>query len=386
MAAVLSRNLNDIEKLTKFMDECKSMNIPVKGPDINESYKNFSANKLGEIRFGLGGIKTVGINAVEAIIAEREANGPYKSIFDFVERVNLSSCNKRAMEALVLAGCFDSFKETTRETFFGTNTKNETFLELLMRYGSRFQEDKNNQATSLFGSLEENVIFTTKPEMPQVEKWSNVYMLDREKEYVGMYLSAHPLDPYYMEVEYGCNTKLKDIKDKNDELDKELIFCGLVVDFIEKPTRTGGLFGIMKIEDYSGSYEIRLFKDKLVNFRNFGVPGTAIIARGSYQKRKFNNTVDFNLTNIDLLEKAQGTLIHSITITTPAKRLSEVFVKPLKEFVTSSTHNRGDLFFNIFDDNSGKYILFKSQNKIPISLELTRYLKSKNIDFEINKN
>ena len=386
MAAVLSRNLNDIEKLTKFMDECKSMNIPVKGPDINESYKNFSANKVGEIRFGLGGIKTVGVNAVEAIIAEREANGPYTSIFDFVERVNLSSCNKRAMEALVLAGCFDSFKEVSRETFFGTNAKNETFLELLMRYGSRFQEDKQNQATSLFGGLDENVVFTTKPPIPQVEKWQNVKMLDREKEYVGMYLSAHPLDPYYMEVEYGCNTKLKDIRDKGNELDKELIFCGLVVDYQEKPTKTGGTFAIMKIEDYSGSFEIRLFKDKLVNFRNYGVVGTAILARGSYQKRKYNDNVDFNLTNIELLEKVQGTLIHSITITIPAKRLTEEFVKPLKDIQKSSTQNRGDLYFNIHDDSSDKCILLKSRNKIPITLELVKLLKSKKLEFEINKN
>ena len=385
MAAVLSRNLNDIEKLTKFMDECKSMNIPVKGPDINESYKNFSANKSGEIRFGLGGIKTVGINAVEAIITEREANGPYKSIFDFVERVNLSSCNKRAMEALVLAGCFDSFKEVKRETFFGTNNKNETFLELLMRYGSRYQEDKQNQATSLFGGLDENVVFTTKPEIPIVEDWSNIYMLDKEKEYVGMYLSAHPLDPYYMEVEYGCNTKLKEIKEKTNELDKELIFCGLVVEFIERTTKNGAPFGILKLEDYSGSYEIRLFKDNFVNFRNYGIPGTAIIARGAYQKRKFNDTIDFNLINIELLEKVQGTLIHSITITIPAKRLTEDLVKPLKEFATTSTQNKGNLFFNIFDDNSEKTILFKSQNKMPISVELINFLKSKKIDFEINK-
>lgn len=385
MAAVLSRNLNDIEKLTKFMDECKSMNIPVKGPDINESYKNFSANKSGEIRFGLGGIKTVGINAVEAIITEREANGPYKSIFDFVERVNLSSCNKRAMEALVLAGCFDSFKEVKRETFFGTNNKNETFLELLMRYGSRYQEDKQNQATSLFGGLDENVVFTTKPEIPIVEDWSNIYMLDKEKEYVGMYLSAHPLDPYYMEVEYGCNTKLKEIKEKTNELDKELIFCGLVVEFIERTTKNGAPFGILKLEDYSGSYEIRLFKDNFVNFRNYGIPGTAIIARGAYQKRKFNDTIDFNLINIELLEKVQGTLIHSITITIPAKRLTEDLVKPLKEFATTSTQNKGNLFFNIFDDNSKKTILFKSQNKMPISVELINFLKSKKIDFEINK-
>lgn len=385
MAAVLSRNLNDIEKLTKFMDECKSMNIPVKGPDINESYKNFSANKAGEIRFGLGGIKTVGLNAVEAIISEREENGPYKSIFDFVERVNLSSCNKRTMEALVLAGCFDGFKEVSRETFFGQNIKNETFLELLLRYGSRFQEDKNNQATSLFGGLEENVIFTTKPEIPNVEKWTTIALLDKEKEYVGMYLSAHPLDPYYMEVEYGCNVKLKDIKDRTNDIDKELIFSGLVVEFLERPTRTGGQFGIMKIEDYSGSYELRLFKDNFFKYRNYG-PGTAIIAKGAYQKRKYNNSVDFNLFNIDLLEKAQGTLIHSITITITAKRLTEDVLEPLKKFATSSTQNRGSLYFNIFDEKSGKHVLLQSRLKMPITLELTQYLKKKNIEFDINKN
>jgi DNA polymerase-3 subunit alpha len=290
------------------------------------------------------------------------------------------------MEALVLAGCFDGFKEVSRETFFGQNIKNETFLELLLRYGSRFQEDKNNQATSLFGGLEENVVFTTKPEIPNVEKWTNIVLLDKEKEYVGMYLSAHPLDPYYMEVEYGCNVKLKDIKDKSNDLDKEFIFSGLVVEFIERPTRTGGQFGIMKIEDYSGSYELRLFKDNLIKYRNYGVPGTAIIAKGAFQKRKFNNSVDFNLFNIDLLENVQGTLIHSITITLPAKRLTEDILEPLKSFSISSTKNKGNLFFNIYDEKSGKHVLLQSRIKMPITLELTKYLKNKNIEFEINNN
>jgi DNA polymerase-3 subunit alpha len=142
----------------------------------------------------------------------------------------------------------------------------------------------------------------------------------------------------------------------------------------------------MKIEDYSGSFEIRLFKDKLVNFRNYGLVGTAILARGSYQKRKYNDNVDFNLTNIELLEKVQGTLIHSITITIPAKRLTEEFVKPLKDIQKSSTQNRGDLYFNIHDDSSDKCILLKSRNKIPITLELVKLLKSKKLEFEINKN
>ena len=387
MAAVLSRNLNDIEKLTKFMDECKSMKIPVKGPDINESYKNFSANKAGEIRFGLGGIKTVGVNAVEAIISERKENGPYKSIYDFVERVNLSSCNRRTIEALALAGCFDSFTEIDREDFFERNTKDETFLEVLTKYGSRFQEDKNNQATSLFGCMEENVVFTTKPPIPKSEKWANIIKLDKEREYVGMYLSAHPLDPFFMELEYGCNVKLKDIKDMSNEIDKEFTFGGLVVDFSERPTKTGSMFGIMKIEDFSGSYEIRLFKDKLITYRKYGVVGTPIIAKGMYQKRsKYNDTIDFNLTDIDLLENVKGTLIHSITINVPSSILTEAEVHPIKSYITSSTQNRGDLFFNILDESSNKNLLLHSKNKIPITRELLDYLKDQELKFDINKN
>lgn len=386
MAAVLSRNLNDIEKLSKFMDECKSMKIPVKGPDINESYKNFSANKSGEIRFGLGGIKTVGVNAVEAIISERKENGPYKSIYDFVERVNLSSCNRRTIEALALAGCFDSFSEISREDFFERNSKDETFLEVLTKYGARFQEDKNNQATSLFGCMEENVVFTSKPPIPKSEKWPNITKLDKEREYVGMYLSAHPLDPFYMELEYGCNVKLKDIKDMGNEVDKEFTFGGLVVDFTERPTKTGSQFGIMKIEDYSGSYEIRLFKDKLMTYRKYGVVGTPIIAKGMYQKRKYNDTIDFNLTGMDLLENVKGTLLNSITINIPANRLTEAEVHPIKSYMSSSTQNRGDLFFNVHDESSDKSVLLHSRNKLPITREFIDYLKEQELEFDINKN
>ncbi len=386
MAAVLSRNLNDIDKLTKFMDECKSMKISVKGPDINESFKNFSANKAGEIRFGLGGIKTVGMNAVEAIIEERNANGPFKSIYDFFERVDLSTCNRRTIEALVLAGCFDCFKEISREDFFEVNTKDESFIEQLLKYGNRFQSDKNNQATSLFGCLEENVVFTTKPQIPHAEKWANIIKLDKEREYVGMYLSAHPLDPYFMELEYGCNTKLKDLRDLNTTLDKDMVFGGLVVGFEVKPTKTGGQFGIMKIEDKTGSHEFRLFKDKLVAFRNYGVVGTPIIAHGMYQKRQYNDTVDFNLTSMELLEQVKGTMVHSITINLKDRDLKESFMTPLKNMLTSSTQNRGDLFFNILDSDIKKYVLLHSRFKIPITKDLIDYLNDKNIEFEINKN
>lgn len=386
MAAVLSRNLNDIDKLTKFMDECKSMKIPVKGPDINESFKNFSANKTGEIRFGLGGIKTVGMNAVEAIIEERNANGPYKTVYDFFERVNLSTCNRRTIEALVLAGCFDCFNEVSRENFFERNSKDETFIEQLLKYGSRYQNDINSQATSLFGCMEENVVFTTKPPIPQSEKWANIIKLDKEKEYVGMYLSAHPLDPYYLELEYGCNTKLKDIREQSNQLDNEFSFGGLVVDYTEKPTKNGSMFGIMKIEDYSGSYEIRLFQDKLLTYRNYGIIGTPIIARGAFQKSKNGNDIYFNLNNIELLEKVKGTMIHSITININNNEINESMCKMLKKFIQPSPQNKENLFFNIYDTENDKNITFYSQLKVDINKELIDFLKSEQINFDINKN
>ena len=395
MAAVLSRNLNDIEKLSKFMDECKSMKIPVKGPDINESYKNFSANKAGEIRFGLGGIKNVGVNAVEAIINERAANGSYTSVYDFFERVNLSACNRRTIENLVLAGCFDSFKDISREDFFEKNAKDESFIELLVRYGTTYQRDKNNQAASLFGGFDECVSFTNKPAIPKSQKWADIIKLDKERELVGMYLSAHPLDPFYMELEYGCNVKLKDIKDMSNELDKELTFGGLIVGYEEKLTKTGSQFGIMKIEDFSGSYEIRLFKDKFIAYRNYGIVGTPIIVKGAYQmsKSKFNNNnnnntnnIHFNIISIDLLEKVKGSMINSITLNIPAERLTESCVHPIKSFMNSSTQNQGSLFFNIHDPLCNKNVLLHSRRRIPITKELIEFLKDQEIEFEINKN
>ena len=382
MAAVLSRNLNDIEKLTKFMDECKSMNIVVKGPDINESYKNFSANRAGEIRFGLGGIKTVGVNAVEAIITERVNNGPYKSIFDFVERVNLSSCNKRAIEAMVYAGCFDCFKEVKRESFFVENNKQETFLEQLVKYGNRYQEDRNNQATSLFGALDESVVFTVKPEIPKCEEWTDISKLNKEKDYIGMYLSAHPLDRYRMEVEYGSNIKLNEFKDKA-ECDKEITFGGMVVEWTERYTKSGQPFGVVKIEDYTGTEEFRLFKDTHMKFKHLLQNGTAVYINGTFKKR-YNETLEFSITNVDLLENKVGTMIHSITITLDAKRLNESMLEPLKDFAISSTQNRSELYFNIIDETSGKSILLQSKKMMPVTWELIKYLKSKNMKFEIN--
>ena len=380
MAAVLSRS-GDIDKMTKFMDECKAMKIAVKGPDINESYQSFSANKSGDIRFGLSGMKGIGVNVVNAIIDERNANGPFTDIFDFVQRVNLSACNRRAIESLALAGAFDCFTEMTREDYFAKNAKDESMAEILVRYGQRYQLDKNSQATSLFGSDE---IMTTKPQIMHAEKWPMVVRLEKEKELVGMYLSAHPLDPYYLELEYGCNVKIKDLPEYARELDKELTFGGLVVGYETKITKNGKQFGIMKVEDYSGSYELRLFGNNYLEFDKYGKIGTPIIIKGMYQKRKFNDNVDLNIISMDLLENNKGKMIHSICIDMNIEDVSNRASDMLKGYLTKSSENRANLYFRINDLNNKRNVTLLSKFKMPVTKQLVEYLREQELAFSVN--
>ncbi len=384
MAAVLSRNIDNIETLTKFMDECKALKIAVKGPDVNESFHSFGVNKKGDIRFGLAAIKSVGMNAVNAIIEERNANGPFVSIFDFVERVNLSNCNRKTIESLALAGAFDSFEEISREDFFEkTPNKEETFSEVITRYGQRFQQDRDSQVNSLFGDVD--AILTAKPIIPHAVKWASVTRLEKERELVGMYLSAHPLDPFYMELEYGCNTRLNDLADKVDQIDTELTFGGIVTDFTVRPTKTGSKFAIMKIEDYSGSSEIRLFGQNYVNYAHYGDVGMPIMVYAKYQKRKYNDSVDLNITNIELLDSMTGKLIHSITLSMNDTEVTATTIDILRGFVVDGTENRGDLYFNIRDTVLNKSIKLKSRYKIPITKKLVDFLIDQDMSFNINQ-
>ena len=279
MAAVLSRNLNDITKMTKFMDECKAMKVKVKGPDVNESRAKFSVNKAGEIRFGLAGIKGVGLNAVQAILDERDARGEYKSIFDLVERINLSMCNRKVLDNLALSGAFDCFEGVRREDFKADDF-NPSFSEALIRYGQMYQMSKATQESSLFGEAE--TIDTAKPEMPGRPLWPDIERLNYEKDLVGMYLSAHPLDKYYLELTFGCSVRAKDFGTEDKTSEKEYTIGGLVVEAKSLTSRTGSQFGIIKIEDYTGSAEIRLFGQDYINYNKYGIKGNAIIVTYTY--------------------------------------------------------------------------------------------------------
>lgn len=383
MAAVLSRS-GDQDKMTKFMDECKAMKIAVKGPDVNESFQSFSANKSGDIRFGMSGIKGIGVNVVNAIIDERDANGPFKSIFDFVERVNVSACNRRAIESLALAGAFDCFADVKREDFFAKNAKDETFAEILVRYGQKYQSDKSSQVASLFGDVEE--VTTSRPEIIHGEQWPMVIKLEKERELVGMYLSAHPLDPYYIELEYGCSMHLKNVTDVSQSLDKEISFGGLVVVFETKMTKNGKQFGIMKIEDYSGSYEIMLFGKDYFNYKQYGELGTPILVRGMFQKSRYNDRINFNILSIDLLDDYKGKLINTITIDVPEEEISASSISEMKEFMNKSTENRAELFFRLIDKNKKHNVLLQSKYKMPVTKPFIEFLRNREMKFKMNEN
>ena len=370
MAAVLSSNLSDVDKLSKYMDECRAMGIEVLGPNINESYKSFSATKDGRIRFGLAGIKGVGAGCVDAIVEERDKNGAYKDIFDFVQRINQGACNRKALESMALAGAFDDFNEIKREDFFEVNPRGEAYSETLMRFGQRYQTSQQEMQNSLFGAFDAIEVAT--PPIPNAEPWSQLERLNRERDLVGMYLSAHPLDPYYIEVNYGCDTPLAEVKSKADQLDQEITMGGLVVDFQTRMGKKGNQFGILKIEDYSGSFDFMLFGNKFVDYQKYGVPGFAIVVRGAYEKG-FGDAVRFNVKSIDLLENLKGKMLNNIVITLRDDELNHVDF--LKKNLGSDGDNRCDLYFRMKDQVSGNYVMLRSKRLISVDKRLMEALR-----------
>src|SRR6056297_139953 len=268
MAAVLSRNFTDIKKITIFMDECRRMGIRVLGPDVNESKLKFNVNDEGNIRFGLSAIKGVGESAAEKIITERENRGHYRDIYDFIERVDLHSVNKKSIESLAMAGAFDNLGNINRSQYFAENGKEITFIETLVRYGSKYQNDKNTQQQSLFG--DSSAVEISKPQIPEASEWDKLVKLNKEKDLVGIYISAHPLDDFKIEMEHFVRTELKDLNsDFNSFKNKELIVGGIVTSVKHAVSKNNKHYGRFTLQDYTDSYEFFLFGKDYQEFRKF---------------------------------------------------------------------------------------------------------------------
>ena len=402
MAANLTRNKDNISDVTKFMDECKNMGLLVKGPDVNESELNFTVNQKGEIRFGLGGIKGVGEGAVESLVNERKINGPFKSIYDFLERVNLTACNKKTIESLALSGAFDCFEDVTREQYFAVNTKGEQTLELLIRYGNRYQQDKQMNTNSLFGGFDDETLEIPKPEIPKTEAWSTLERLGKEKEYVGIFLSSHPLDQYRVPIQYACVNlnQIDDIKKNRDA--RTFTVAGIVTACREGMTKKSTPFGILTLQDYTGSYEFPLFGNDYTTYRNFLKENLfiAIIVktqeRGSdwkYAPKNDDNApkeFETKILKMELLENVATKLVKKITIALQLGKINPELTHKLLELLDGN-NGETELFLEVHDPESRSNINLRSKkihinptNQLINELEILE--KDGAIKFWINNN
>lgn len=386
MAGVLSCNLSDIKKIMAFMDETRSMDIDILGPDINESYTKFSVNSEAQIRFGLGGIKGVGSSAVETILHERKERGLFTSIYNFVERVNLNDCNKKNIESLVMAGAFDSF-DIPREQFFGLTNKGEPFIDALVRYGQKYQLDALSSANSLFGEIEEVAIAT--PDLPEAyETWTMLNRLNKERDLIGIYLSAHPLDDYEIVIKDICNLSAEDLE-RLDELGaRPFQLGGMVTELREGFSKNGNPYAIAKVEDYSGIGSIPLFGEAYVKWKNYFTVGTMVYVMGDIQGKRWSpNEFEVNITNVQFLGDVKDNLIQSIALTLPLNNVTQdtSFIEGFIEHIMAHP-GKVDLFINLYDSGDGMTTkLFSKSIKVNVDRKFMQFINSHAvIEYKIN--
>jgi DNA polymerase-3 subunit alpha len=387
MAAVLSRNISDIKKITLFMDECKRMGMNVLGPDINESSLKFTVNKNGNIRFGLGAIKGMGEAAVNAVVDEREARGPFKNIFEFIERVNLAAVNKKSLEAMAMAGAFDTFTDIRREQYFAiTNDKESTFIEAILRYGNKLQLEKNSKQHSLFG--DNNDFGPSLPPLPDAMEWTMLEKLNKEKDLIGIYLSAHPLDQYRLEIKSFASCTLADLSNIHNFKDKDISIAGIVTGVHHGLTKTNKPYGWAVMEDYTDSFKIMLFGKDYLNYKNFFTIGYSLLIKGKVQERQFGNNPDeleFKIGAIHMLPEVKEELIKSISIKVPLDLIQEDFIAEIEHF-SNRRAGKVELRFTVIDLTENIQLdMFSRKRRINLDDDFVDFLESKEeIEFRIN--
>lgn len=396
MASVLTRNMTDIKKITQFLDECKRMNLTVLGPDINESVFKFTVNSSGKIRFGLGAVKGVGENAVNAIVEERNKNGPYKSIFNLTARINLKAMNKKTLESLAYAGAFDGFKDIERSDYFYTDHENISFLEKAIRYGSAVSEMKNSPQINLFG--ETNDVVIQEPQVIKGNVWSKMQTLNYEKEVIGFYLSGHPLDSYKLQMESFCKNTTSQINDaiRRDENDddpekskekernreklknKEVFFGGIITQASHMVSKkNGNPYGIVTIEDYSGTISFNLFSETYLKFKHLLIQDSFVYIMARIASR-FNDdaNVELKVINIMLLDEIIEKKTNKVLLSVSMHDISESFVNDLESVVLN---NPGNTPFSILIEDKTENLkveMMPKKHRILASEEVFKQLQN----------
>lgn len=387
MASVLTHNLSNIDKITFFMDECKRMGVPVLGPDVNESEYQFAVNKAGQIRFGLGAVKGVGEAAVVSIVEERKLNGPYKTIFDFVRRINLRAANKKTFESLAYSGGFESFN-IHRATYFHTEGNDSgNFLEKIIRYGNSHQEGVNSSQVSLFG--DDTEVEMPEPKIPVCEAWTNLEQLKYEKDVVGFFISGHPLDTYRLEIDNFCVHTVSDTKKIEENKNKDLVFGGIVTNVHNGVTKTGNPWGKITIEDYRESSEFAFFGEDYVKFKPYMVNGLFLYVRGKISERFRNSgNFEFKINTIQLLSELRDKLAKSITVNIPLNDVSDDFITTFNEILATNDQAQPrncTLKFKIVDTDENITVLLPSKKvKVNPNNDLLDLLALHHLEYKLN--
>ena len=387
MAANMSRNLSNIVDITKLMGESQRMGINVLGPDVNESFLKFTVNKKGDVRFGMAAIKGVGSGAVTDIVKARK-DGLFTSVFDFVERVNLQTVNKKNIEALAMAGAFDSFETLKRGQFFASLGDNEpSFIERLIRYGHQIQLESNNNQQSLFGEVMSAQTVKT-PEIPSVPEWPKIVLLEKEKALIGIYLSSHPLDDYKLEIENFTSREFS-LKDLNSSIEslkgRDLTFAGMVTDSLEAIGKTGNHYCKMTLTDYTDSYTFFFFGKDYVEFSKYCKKGLFLMVKGQVQERFKSDMLEFKIRNIDLLDEVRKNNIKSVTLQLPLQAVTQELVQEI-ENVSLKNKGRTLLRFNIWDSETKSMVnLFSRNTRVEMNHDLERFFREhETLTFKIN--
>lgn len=383
MAAVLSRNLNDLKKIGFFMEECRRMGIKVLVPDVNESFARFTVNSQGDIRFGLAAIKGVGESAVEHIIAVREKGGPFRDIYDMVERVNLTIVNKRCFEALAMAGGFDGFGEIQRHQYVEADNSGMTFIEHLIRYGNKAQMNSDS-APTLFGNMDS--IEVMKPRPPKVPEWPPLVKLNREREVIGIYLSSHPLDNFKLEINQFCTNTLAEMRDLELLRGKDVTIAGMITSVRHATTRTGKPFGSFSLEDYTDTMTITLFNKDYENFRKYLYDGYSLLLKGTVSENTWKKTpeLEFRIKTMHLLSSVRDELVKTIQIRLPIDRITDSFIN---DFAEHTLNNPGstNLKILVYDPLENISIdFFSRSHRISLDNDLIDFLnEDKEIEFKL---
>lgn len=381
MAAVLTHAQNNIEKITFFLEECNRMGLNVKGPDVNESLVDFSVNKKGDIRYGLGAVKGVGVAAVESLILERDKNGPFVSIFDFMRRMNLRTVNKKVMESMVFAGAFDCFENLHRAVFFYSKDQSDpTFMEKLLRYGAAFQEDKVMSVNSLFGDMSDTVSIQ-EPVIPKVEPWNLLTKLQREKDVVGIYISGHPLDEYKLEIQNFTTCGL----DRADQFRNQKVkLAGFVTKAEHRISQKGTGWGRFTIQDFTGSLEITLFSNDYAQFKSMFEEGNSLFLTGSFKPRFNSDEVEFKIEKVELLESVAGNLVESVTLQVSVDMLDENMLNEI-ERICKVHKGRHHLKIRLLDNVNRHAVAFSSlARKVHADSDFITALEKLGVDCKLN--